>query len=81
MLGNVGDDRAAQPRAGVVPADATARRVPRGVPAVAAEVREIDAPDEGDLVVDDDDLLVMAVEEALVVVDGYVDAGAARKLP
>src|SRR5215208_506062 len=53
----------------------------RSVPAVAAKVGEIDAADEGNLLVDDDDLLVMAVQEALVIVDGDADAGVTRKLP
>ena len=62
MLGDVGDDRAAQARAGVVPAEAPARGMRARVPAVAAEVGEVDAADEGDLVVDDHELLVVAVQ-------------------
>ena len=69
VLGDVRDDRAAQPGADVVPAQAPAGRVPARVPAVAAEVGEVDAADEGDLVVDHDELLVVAVQEALARVD------------
>ena len=39
------------------------------VPAVAAEVGEVDATDEGDLVVDHDELLVVAVQQALARVE------------
>src|SRR5829696_6479507 len=65
VLGDVGDDRTAQPRAGVVPAEAPARGMLRGVPTIATEVGEIDATDESELVVDHDELLVVAVQEAL----------------
>jgi hypothetical protein len=64
-----------------VPAETTARGVPGCVPAVPAKVGEINAPDEGDLVVHDDELLVVAVQEALVIVDRDANAGVARELP
>jgi hypothetical protein len=67
--------------AGTGTAQATARRVPRGVPAVTAEIGEVDAPDEGELLVHYDDLLVVAVQKALVIIDRDPDAGVTRKLP
>jgi hypothetical protein len=81
VLRDVGDDRAAQPRPGVVPAEAAASGVLRRVPAIAAQVGEIDAADEGDLVVDHDELLVVAVQEALAIVERDADIGVARELP
>jgi hypothetical protein len=44
-----------------------------GVVAVAPEAGQVDPPDEGDPVVDDDELLVVAVGEALVPIEDAVD--------
>ena len=80
------DDRAAQQRARVVPADRLLLvRVRAGVVAVARERREVDAADEGELVVDDHELLVVAVHHPRARVQLALDlravASAARARP
>ena len=50
------------------------------VVAITAEVRQVDAADEGDLVVDHDELLVVAVHRALVRVQRGLDARPAHEL-
>jgi len=47
----------------VVPIRSGAQRVSRRVPAVTRERRQVHAADEGDLPIDDDGLLVVAVRE------------------
>ena len=63
-----------------MPTEASARRVARSVETVAGEVGEVDATDECQLVVDDDELLVVTVHRALVRVQRADDlvAGAER---
>jgi hypothetical protein len=62
VRGDVAHDRPAQQRGRVVPADRLLLvRVLARVVAVARERREVDAADEGQLVVDDHELLVVAV--------------------
>ena len=78
--GDVADDRAAQARARVVPADALAVRVLARVVAVAGQRGQVDPADERDLVVDDHDLLVVAVHLAPVGVQHALDPGAAHEL-
>jgi hypothetical protein len=66
VVRHVGDDRAAQHRQRVVPADVATRLVRGRVVAVSGVRRQVDAADEGDPVVDDDELLVMAVQRPLL---------------
>jgi len=47
---------------------------------ITAEVRQVDAADKGDLVVDHDELLVVAVHRALVRVQRGLDARPAHEL-
>ncbi len=54
-----------EPRGHVVPAEPPACRVIARVPAVAGHVGHVDPPDECELAVDDQRLLVMAVERVL----------------
>ena len=63
MLGDVLDGWAFDADGCVVPADAAAGTVIRGVVRVAAVEREVDSADEGDSIVDHDRLFVVAVRE------------------
>ena len=76
VLGDVRDDRTAKEQRGVVPADGAARDVLVRVPAVAGVVGEIDAADERDAIVDDHELLVVAVHRPLLRVRREADARA-----
>ena len=80
MLGDVGRDRALETCACVVPPERVARRVEAVVEAVACERGEIDPADERDAVVDDHELLVVAVHRPLLGVELHLDARAARQL-
>ena len=73
VLGDVADRRAFDARATVVPADVGARWMVTRVVAVARFGREIDSADEGDSVVDDDRLLVMAVHRPFLRVERALD--------
>ena len=64
---------------GVVPAQAAAHLMVAAVEAVAAERGDVDAADERDLVVDDHELLVVAVHRALVGVERAVHARSAHE--
>ena len=70
MLRHVGDDRSTEPDGSVVPTLLSARRVLLCVPALALVVRQVDAADERDAIVDDDELLVMAVHRPFLRVGG-----------
>src|SRR5205807_7718214 len=59
---DVRDGGTAEHAEGIVPADVAAGLVLGGVEAVARVRRQVDAADECDAVVDDDDLLVVTVE-------------------
>ena len=61
-------------RAGVVPADTHARGMVVRVVAVAGFGGEVDATDEGDPIVDDDRLLVMAVHRPFLGVQRALDS-------
>jgi len=52
----------------------------RRVEAIAAERCEIDPSDKRDVVIDDDQLLVMAMKRPLVVIEGTRDARARDEL-
>ena len=78
---HVGHRGSAQPRADVVPAQAPPGLVRARVEAVAGVVGEVDAVDEGQLSVDGDRLLVVAVEGVLARVHLAADARAARERP
>ena len=65
MRGDIRDRRPFEARGDVMPADLSAGDVRLAVEPVSALHREIDAADEGDAVVDDDRLLVVAVQRAL----------------
>ena len=72
--GDVAHDRPAQLGGGVVPADPVGLvRVAAGVVAVAGQRGQVDAADERDLVVDDHELLVVAVHHAAVRVELALD--------
>ena len=73
------DDRALDERAGVVPAERAAVRMPGRVEAVACEIRQVDPSDEGSRVVDDHELLVMAVHRPFPTICGDVHPGDARE--
>ena len=66
---HVGDGRSSDDGRDVVPAEAPARGMTRPVEPVAGEIGEIDAAHERQLVVDDDELLVMAMQRPLVRVE------------
>ena len=65
MRRDVGDDRSAQFDHAIVPAEPASRRMRGVVVPVAGQCGHVDAADEGDLVVDHDDLLVVAVQGPL----------------
>ena len=77
MVVDVGDRGAAQARADVVPAEPAAGRMVAGVEPIAAVVGHVDAADERDLAVDNDGLLVVAVERMLARIGLAADPGAA----
>ena len=79
MIRDVGDARPAQHTEGVMPADVVPRDVRRGVEAIAGIRRQVDAADERDLIVDDDELLVVTVQRALLRVGCELDLGAGRE--
>ena len=74
---DVGDRGAAQARADVVPAEPAARRMVTGVEPIAAVVGHVDTADERDLAVDNDGLLVVAVERMLARIGLAADPRAA----
>jgi hypothetical protein len=80
VTSDIADRRPAQPCRDVVPAHPSTRRMLRCVVAIATEVRQVDAADEGDLVVDHDELLVVTVQRTLVRVQRDLDARAAHQL-
>ena len=80
MLGDVGDDRAFEAKGRVVPADAGTRLVRIRVATVACQVGQVDPPDVGDAVVDEHELLVMAVQRPFLGVEVHLDARAVRQL-
>jgi hypothetical protein len=73
VVGDVRDDRPLEPHRRVVPAELPARRVAGRVEAVAGVRREVDPADEGDAVVEDDELLVVAVHGPLPRVEADPD--------
>jgi hypothetical protein len=77
---HVCDDRAFQAHAGVVPPEPAARRVVAVIEPVPRERREVDAANERDAVVDDDELLVMAVHRSFSRVELHLDPRALREL-
>ena len=77
---DVGDDRTLEPQRGVVPAEPFAARVVVRVQPVAGQGGQVDPAHERRLVVDDDELLVVAVERALSRVERHRDARAAGEL-
>ena len=77
---DVADDGTLETHGGVVPAEPVAGRVLVRVEPVARQGGQIDPAHERRLVVDDDELLVVAVERALPRVERHGDAGAAGEL-
>ena len=71
---DVGDDRAFEPEARVVPAEPVARRMDAVIESLPAERRQVDAADERNAVVDDHELLVVAVHGALLRVERHRDS-------
>src|SRR5439155_3350374 len=80
VLGDVLDGGAAQEGRGVVPPDARSSRMDRRVEAVAGERGEVDPADERDGVVDDDELLVMAVQRTLAAVEDETNSVSGHEL-
>jgi hypothetical protein len=80
VLGDVRHDGPLEPYCRVVPAEAAAARVLARIEPVARQVGQVDPADERDLVVDDDELLVMAVERPLLRVERHRDARAIYEL-
>ena len=82
VLCDVGDGRSPDERGDVVPAEVPARDVRDAVEAIAAFSRQVDSADEGESVVDNDRLLVMAMQWTLPRVERPVDIGScAAALP
>ena len=69
MPGDIGHGRAAHAGGRIVPTQTAAHGMLAVVEAVATERCQVDPADEGDLAVDDHELLVMAVHRALICVD------------
>ena len=69
VRGNIGSRRPAQLGGHIVPPDPVPEFMLGRVEAVAPQVGVVDTAHEGDLVVDDEDLLVMRVERTLVVIE------------
>ena len=80
VLGDVADGGTNDARTRVVPADVGARRMTARVEAVAGLQREIQAADERDPVVDNDRLLVVAVQRPLMRVERAPDLRLPREL-
>jgi hypothetical protein len=80
VVGDIPNNRALQLGRDVVPAEASPGMVACTVPAVSGQRRKVDAADEGDCVVDDHDLLVMAVHGSLAGIQDTLDLGAGRDL-
>ena len=80
MRGHIADGRAAQLAGDVVPAVDAAVDVIAAVETVHRIVSQVDAADEGDLAIDDDQLLVMGVHRALMAVQLYLDLRAGREV-
>ena len=77
MSGDVRDRGPAQQCGCVVPTVRPARGMVARVVAVAVERRQVDTADEGEIAVDDHELLVVAVHRPLVRVEPVADACAA----
>src|SRR4051794_37938075 len=77
MVGDIGNGRAAHECTGVVPADRAPWQMVTRVESVAFESSEVEAADRRQLVVDDHELLVMAVHRPLAGVECVTDARAA----
>src|SRR5471032_1481570 len=80
VAGDVGDRRPTDTCARVVPADLAASRMSSTVKTVARLMGEVDPADERDPVVDDDRLLVVAVQGALLLIEGAADLCSTTKL-
>jgi hypothetical protein len=80
VAADVGHRRPAQPRGDVVPAHPPAPRMLGRVITITAKIRQIDAADKRELVVDHDELLVVAVHRALVRVQRGLDPRPAHEL-
>src|SRR5512132_2347876 len=74
-LCDVGDRRARDARARVVPADLAASAMATAVEAIAGFRGKVDSADEGDAVVDHDRLLVVAVHRPLLRIERAADLG------
>ena len=72
--------RATDQGGGIVPSQTAAHRMITGVETVAAERRQIDAPDERDLAIHDHQLLVMTMHRPLMRIKRALHSGAADQL-
>src|SRR5207249_10958071 len=79
VVGRVTHGRAGDPSGHVVPAGGPSRRMSLPIPAVAVETGQVDASHECDSVIDDDRLLVMAVQRALARIERALDLGASHE--
>jgi len=80
VSGDVGDGRTADAAGDVVPAEVAVHHVSAVVEPIASQRGHVDAADEGDLAVDDDQLLVVAVQRPFVGVERASDPGAADEI-
>src|SRR5436305_8161140 len=80
MARDIRDDGAFESKARVMPADAVAPRMVTRIEPVAAEGRQVEAADVGDAVVDDHELLVVAVHRPLARVELHLDTRPRREL-
>jgi hypothetical protein len=80
MVADVRDDRALCAHGRVVPAEAVARRMSAFVAAVAGECRQVDAADVGDPIVDESDLLVVAMHGSFAGVECHLDERSVHEL-
>jgi hypothetical protein len=78
--GHIRDRRTGERGGGVVPAERAAVVVERRVEAIAAQVGEIDAADEGECAVDDHQLFMVAVHGPVALVEGAANARVRNKI-
>ena len=80
MIGDITHDRAAQLGGDIVPTETSARLVLSTVPSISRQRGEVDAADEGDRVIDDHELLVMAVHGPLAGIQDTLNPAGGRQL-
>jgi hypothetical protein len=79
MTRHVGHERPANTNRQMMPAQGRRLRVRLTVVAIAVAIGEINAADEGEIIIDHDDLLVMAMNEMLSGVETHPHARPGRQ--